>query len=111
MSQHQNLSPILQQITDKQSQIDELCQRHQVARLEIFGSATSNRFQDPTSDIDFLVEFTVNTPQGAADRFFGLKQGLSDLFERAIDLVEIQTIQNPYFLEAIGPQRLQIYGN
>lgn len=112
-------SPILQQITDKQPQIDELCQRHQVARLEIFGSATSvgmpgrspYRFQDPTSDIDFLVEFTVNTPQGAADRFFGLKQGLSDLFGRAIDLVEIQTIQNPYFLEAIGPQRLQIYGN
>lgn len=119
MSQHQNLSPVLQEITQKQPQIDELCQRNQVARLEIFGSATGvgvpgrspHRFQNHTSDIDFLVEFTVNTPQGAANRFFGLKQGLSDLLGRPIDLVEIQTIQNPYFLEAIGPQRLQVYGN
>ena len=102
--------PILQQITEKRSQIEELCQRNQVARLELFGSATSNRFSETASDIDFLVEFAIKTPQGAADRFFGLKQGLSELLGYTIDLVEIQTIKNPYFLEAIAPQRLQIYG-
>lgn len=118
MSQRPTASSILQQITEKRSQIEHLCHRHQVARLEIFGSATSvgvpgrspHRFSETTSDIDFLVEFAVNTPQGASDRFFGLKQGLGDLLGYTIDLVEVQTIQNPYFLEAIAPQRLQIYG-
>ena len=111
MSQRPTASPILQQITEKRSQIEHLCHRHQVARLELFGSATSDRFSETDSDIDFLVEFAINTPQGASDRFFGLKQGLGDLLGYTIDLVEVQTIQNPYFLEAIAPQRLQIYGN
>lgn len=111
MSQPPTASPILQQIAEKRSHIEQLCQRYQVARLELFGSAISDRFSETTSDLDFLVEFAVNTPQGASDRFFGLKQGLSDLLGHTIDLVEIQTIKNPYFLEAIGPQRLQIYGN
>ncbi len=53
----------------------------------------------------------INTPQGAADRFFSLKTGLSDLLGHTIDLVDLTTIQNPYFLEAIAPSRLKIYGN
>ncbi|WP_346291515.1 nucleotidyltransferase domain-containing protein [Sphaerothrix gracilis] len=69
MSQNQESVLVPQQIAEKQPQIEELCRRNQVARLELFGSATSNRFQDPTSDIDFLVEFAVDSPQGATDRF------------------------------------------
>lgn len=119
MSQPPIASSILQQIADKRSQIADLCQRKQVARLELFGSATSvgvpgrspHRFNDTTSDLDFLVEFAINTPQGASDRFFGLKQELRNLLGHTIDLIEIQTIRNPYFLEAIAPQRLQIYGS
>jgi predicted nucleotidyltransferase len=111
ISQQPISSPILQQIADKRSQIADLCQRKQVARLELFGSATSDRFNDTTSDLDFLVEFAINTPQGASDRFFGLKQELRDLLGHTIDLIEVQTIKNPYFLEAISSQRLQIYGN
>jgi predicted nucleotidyltransferase len=100
ISQSPIASPILQQIADKRSQIADLCQRKQVARLELFGSATSDRFNDTTSDLDFLVEFAINTPQGASDRL-----------GHTIDLIEVQTIKNPYFLEAISSQRLQIYGN
>ncbi|MEM9121043.1 MAG: nucleotidyltransferase domain-containing protein [Cyanobacteria bacterium P01_F01_bin.56] len=80
-------------------------------RLELFGSATDERFDPATSDLDFLVEFAINTPQGAADRFFGLKAGLSDLLGHTIDLVDFTTIQNPYFLDAIAPSRRTIYGN
>ncbi|ASC69483.1 hypothetical protein XM38_004100 [Halomicronema hongdechloris C2206] len=109
MSQPPTTSPILQEITAKRSQIEQLCRRHQVAQLQIFGSATSARFNDTASDIDFLVEFAINTPQGASDRFFDLKQELSDLLGYTIDLVEIQTIKNPYFLEAIAPGRTLLY--
>ncbi len=104
-------SPVMNQITEQQPQIEALCHQNQVARLELFGSATGERFDPATSDLDFLVEFAIDTPQGAADRFFDLKAGLSDLFGRTVDLVDFATIQNPYFLEAIAASRLKIYGN
>ncbi|NEQ45977.1 MAG: hypothetical protein F6K00_21515 [Leptolyngbya sp. SIOISBB] len=102
--------PVLNQIAEQQPQIEVLCHQNHVARLELFGSATDDRFDPATSDLDFLVEFEINTPQGAADRFFGLKAGLSDLLGHTIDLVDLTTIQNPYFLEAIEPSRLKIHG-
>jgi predicted nucleotidyltransferase len=103
--------PILKQIAEQQPQIEALCHQNHVARLELFGSATDDRFDSATSDLDFLVEFEINTPQGAADRFFGLKAGLNDLLGRTIDLIDLSTIKNPYFLEAIASSRLKIYGN
>lgn len=103
--------PVLNQIAEQQPQIEALCQQNHVARLELFGSATNDRFDSATSDLDFLVEFAVNTPQGAADRFFGLQVGLSNLFGRTIDLVDLATIQNSYSLKAIAPSRLKIYRN
>jgi len=93
------------------TQLVQLCEQNQVARLELFGSATTGRFDPTTSDLDFLVEFADQSPSGASTRFFALRQGLAALFGRAVDLVEIQAIQNPYFLEAIAPTRQVIYGN
>lgn len=44
--------------TDKREELVELCRRHGVARLEVFGSAARGTDFDPqTSDADFLVEF------------------------------------------------------
>jgi hypothetical protein len=103
--------PAISEVMSKQAKIAELCQHNQVARLELFGSATKATFAPTTSDLDFLVEFSVDTPEGAADRFFGLKQELGNILGRAIDLVEVKTIKNPYFLQAIAPSRLTIYGN
>ncbi|MBD2257819.1 nucleotidyltransferase domain-containing protein [Pseudanabaena sp. FACHB-2040] len=80
------MSPVsgLSLVLTKKAEIAALCQQNQVARLELFGSATCDRFDPPTSDLDFLVEFAVDTPKGAADRFFGLKQGLATVFGRTI---------------------------
>lgn len=103
--------PAIREIMGQSAKIAELCQLNQVARLELFGSAVNTTFDPVTSDLDFLVEFSIDTPEGAADRFFGLKQGLGDILGRAIDLVEINTVKNPYFLQAIAPSRLTIYGN
>ncbi|MEA5448015.1 nucleotidyltransferase domain-containing protein [Leptolyngbya sp. CCNP1308] len=93
----------------KQAQIAELCRLNRVARLDLFGSATRPTFDAQTSDFDFLVEFATNTPEGAADRFFGLKQGLSTTLGRPVDLIDLNAAKNPYFLRAIAPDRLTIY--
>ncbi|WP_347405011.1 nucleotidyltransferase domain-containing protein [Nodosilinea sp. LEGE 06152] len=95
----------------KQVQIAELCRLNQVARLDLFGSATRPTFDTQTSDFDFLVEFATNTPEGAADRFFGLKHGLSTVLGRTVDLVDLAAAKNPYFLQAIARDRLTIYGH
>lgn len=95
----------------KQAQIAALCRLNQVARLDLFGSATRTTFDAQTSDFDFLVEFATDTPEGAADRFFGLKHGLSALLGRTVDLVDLAACKNPYFLQAIACDRLAIYGH
>ena len=46
--------PLIAQHSDE---LTELCRRHHVKRLEVFGSAAVGDFDPDTSDIDFLVEF------------------------------------------------------
>lgn len=103
--------PASSTIMAKQAEIAALCRLNQVARLDLFGSATQPTFDPATSDFDFAVEFAVETTEGAADRFFGLKQGLSNMLGRTVDLIDIKAIKNPYFLKAIAPNRLTIYGS
>ncbi|MGG6242042.1 nucleotidyltransferase family protein [Nodosilinea sp. AN01ver1] len=79
----------------KQAQIAELCRINQVARLNLFGSATRSTFDAQTSDFDFLVEFATDNPEGAADRFFGLKHGLSTVLGRTVDLVTLPPPKTP----------------
>lgn len=95
----------------KQAQIAELCRLNQVAQLDLFGSATRSTFDAQTSDFDFLVEFATDTLEGAADRFFGLKHGLSTVLGCTVDLVDLAAVKNPYFLQAIARDRLTIYGH
>ena len=96
-------------LEEKKDELMALCRRHKVARLELFGSATSGAFEPDRSDLDFLVSFEVHTPEEHADAYFGLLADLEDLFERRIDLVETKAIDNPYFLKAIDRSRALIY--
>ena len=87
----------------------EICRRYRVRRLELFGSATDNRFNTDHSDVDFLVEFEPLAEGEHADAYFGLLESLETLLARRIDLVMIGAIRNPYFLEAIESTRTPLY--
>jgi predicted nucleotidyltransferase len=80
-----------------------------VRRLELFGSATRDDFDDTTSDLDFLVEFEEMPPAEYADAYFGLLAALESLLRRRIDLVVLSAIRNPYFLESINRSRTVLY--
>jgi hypothetical protein len=96
-------------IRDHQAAIDELCVRHHVARLELFGSAAGGDFEPGRSDFDFLVQFG-EVPDGAyADAYFGLLEGLEELLESHVDLVVVDAVRNPYFLESIERTRTTLY--
>ena len=90
-------------LNDDQIQaLKELCERHHVKRLEVFGSATdSERFDVGKSDFDFVVEFEQLSPGEHANAYFGLVSDLETTFGRTVDLVERRAIRNPYFLQAI----------
>ena len=93
----------------KRRELIELCGRYHVRRLDLFGSATSDAFDPAHSDLDFLVEFLPLQLGEHFDAYFGLLEGLQELFGRPIDLVEAQAMRNPYFIRRVNESRTPIY--
>src|SRR5258706_16450869 len=100
------MHPIVQ---DKLQTLKELCAKHRVERLDIFGSAAREDFNPESSDLDFLVEFEAMSPVEHADAFFGLLGDLERIFKRRIDLLEREPIENPYLWESIDRSRRVLY--
>ena len=96
-------------IEENRDDLIRLCAKYRVRRLEIFGSALTNRFDPRTSDLDFLVEFLPLQPGEYADAYFGLLEALRELFQRNVDLVMTRAIKNRYFLESINRRRTVLY--
>jgi predicted nucleotidyltransferase len=96
-------------IEEQRQKLIELCARYRVLRLELFGSAVTDRFDPDSSDLDFLVELEPASPGELAARYFGLLEDLEAIFQRPVDLVMTRAIKNPYFLQAIEPSRTLLY--
>ncbi len=96
-------------LTNYTNELSELCTRYRVERLELFGSGLRDDFDPQNSDFDLLVEFADSKPEGAFDRYFGLKEDLERLFQRPVDLVETHAIRNPYFRQAVQQDRVLVY--
>lgn len=86
-----------------------LCHRYGVRRLELFGSAVSDR--KTIGDLDFLVEFEELDCDRYADAYFGVLEELERLFGRPVDLVMTSAITNPHFLAEIARERTVVYGS
>lgn len=85
---------MLKEIETRREQIVELCRRHGVRCLELFGSAARGSDFDPArSDIDFLVEFDPDQPPALAD-FFELQRELGELLSRPVDLITRGALEN-----------------
>ena len=87
----------------------QLCEKHRVARLDLFGSATGGDFDPERSDFDFLVEFQPMSHEEHADAFFGLLEDLERLLGRRVDLLEPGPIRNPYLKRSIEASRRALY--
>lgn len=90
-----------------------LCKKYKVAKLWVFGSILTPRFNDD-SDVDFSVNFDAETinKEGLdwADIFFGLMHELEELFGRRIDLVCDDEVRNKYFRHELDSTKQLIYG-
>ena len=63
-----------------QPQIAELCRKHRIARLELFGSAARGDFDPQTGDLDFFVTLEHLGWKGSFDRYISFKFDLEELF-------------------------------
>jgi uncharacterized protein len=96
-------------IVNHRSELDELCRKHHVKTLELFGSGTGDGFDPARSDLDFLLEFLPDSSERIFNGYFDLKFGLEHLFGCNVDLVMPRAVRNRYFLQAVNRQRTLIY--
>ena len=97
---------IIDQNIDK---IHDLCYKHKVAKLFVFGSVLSEKFKK-NSDIDFIVDFRDFDVYNYADNYFDLKYSLENILKRNVDLLEDKAINNPYFRKSIDSSKQLLYG-
>ena len=96
-------------VTHNLEAIAELCRKHGVKRLELFGSAARDDFDLARSDVDFMVEFYPAPRKGLNDRYFVLLEELEALLGKHVDLVETGCVRNPYVLASIERNKVQVY--
>jgi hypothetical protein len=101
---------LIAEIDERRAEIEQLCRRYRVQRLDLFGSAAGGGFRPDESDLDFLVEFHADARgPGYADRYFGLLESLEELFHRPVDLVVASAISNPFFRQSVEETRVRLY--
>jgi len=96
-------------IEEHRPEIEALCRKYRVKRLDLFGSAARSEFNPASSDLDFIVQFDKFTLENTADRYLGLLVDLEDLFQRKVDLVSYRAVRNPHFKQVIDSTRVQLY--
>lgn len=89
--------------------ITALCKKYNVAKLWVFGSILTPRFNDD-SDIDFSVVFHYDLIQDLFVTFFDFIEELQDLLGRKIDLVDETAIKNNVFRRELDSTKHLIYG-
>jgi len=87
------------------SRLSELCRRHGIRRLSVFGSAARGELL-PDSDIDLLVEFIPEHHVGL--QFIAIQDELSILVGREVDLNTLGFL-SPHFRDRVTAEAIPIY--
>lgn len=97
-------------IQNQLNAIKKLCKQYKVKSLYSFGSVNTPDFTDK-SDIDLLIDFDQDISiEEYTDNFFFLREKLSKLFKRDIDLVTRRSLSNPFFIQDVEQSKVLIYG-
>ena len=88
--------------------IKQICKLHNVEKLFTFGSINTDEFNSK-SDIDLLIKFAPINLYDYFDNYIELKTKLENKFNRKIDLIEEQTLKNPYLIESINNNKKLIW--
>jgi hypothetical protein len=83
----------------------DLCRRHHIRRLALFGSVLRDDFR-ADSDVDVLVEFEPGHTPGLG--FFAIQEELSRLLDRPVDL-HTPAFLSPYFRDQVRHDSRVLY--
>ena len=100
---------MIELLEQRRSKLAELCRKHHVKTLEVFGSVVAGGWDPQRSDLDFLVEYLPLEDGEHAGAYFGLLHDLEDLFQRSIHLVMDRAIRSQYFRKGVEKSRRTIY--
>ncbi len=83
-----------------------LCKKYKVAKLWVFGSILTPRFNDE-SDVDFIVDFDEKQIEllDYADNFFDFIHEIEDVVGRKVDMVVNKSIKNRFFRAEVDETR------
>lgn len=98
-------------IEDHRTQIDALCRRFGVRRLDVFGSVLRDDFDPARSDVDFLVEFDRAHRRVTLHTYLALRDALTELLGRPVDLVMAGAVRNRYVKADIEATREPVYAS
>lgn len=102
---------MIKAVENNLGEIRSLCKSHNVEEISLFGSATTERFEED-SDLDFLVRFSNSIELlDYADNYFDLLEQLQKLFNRHIDLVSERSLKNPILIQEIKKSKISLYGS
>lgn len=96
-------------IEKNKTNLEELCKKYHVQKLELFGSAATNNFDPANSDLDFLVQFQPLKQGELFAFYFDLLNDLRNLFRLKIDLLTSESVNNLNLQKAIELQRKTLY--
>ncbi|HEY5608095.1 MAG TPA: nucleotidyltransferase family protein [Alphaproteobacteria bacterium] len=94
-------------ITLDSGALTEFCRRWNVAELSLFGSSVRSDF-GPASDVDVLVTFNPGAKWNLLD-LVAMKDELSAMVGRDVDLVEEAAIRNPFRRTRILQEKRVVY--
>ena len=91
--------------------IVDLCRKHKVKTLAVFGSILTDRFNDQ-SDVDLLVDFEPidMDKEDYVRNYFDFRDALESLFSRKVDLIEETALRNKYLIANVNRTKQMIYG-
>ena len=93
---------MIDEVARHRGELQAVCRRNGVKRLDLFGSASRGDFDQASSDVDFLVEFdTGKVNRLSLKGYFRFKQELEAVLGRPVDLLEASELRNPYLRASI----------
>jgi len=90
--------------------LKQICDKHFVAKLFLFGSAAKGDFNHESSDLDMAVEFSDSlNVLDFADNYFSLLECLESLFDKHVDLLSLRALKNPVMMQEVESSKIELY--
>lgn len=100
---------IAKYISDRQKELQTICELHHVETLYAFGSSINHQFNDESSDIDLLVTIDIEDPVERGEKLMSLWEKLEKLFNKKVDLLTPSSLKNPVLKNSIDKTKILIY--